>query len=1180
MKTETFRKRSHLKTLIFILTGLLISQLAYTQGWHDVSWPFRRAISVSNSNGSDLVDFQVRIIIKDNEFDFNTAIPDGSDIRLAASDGTTLLPFWIESWVPGDSATIWVKIPLIPVAGTEVYLYYGNSHASGTGSGQATFEFFDDFEDWNNVPPNSGWTELAPVPVASADVAVASYNGRFYAFGGYGINHVVQNTVNEYDPLTNQWTPKTAMPTNRWGMMAVEFDGLIYVFGGQGTSAATGVVEVYNPATDSWTSRANLPATISFQGLMAIRFGERIHLFYRSYHYEYDPASDSYTQRNNVPYPRTWGTCALVDSRIYIIGGHDGTGGTNTNQVLDPVTDTWTHETPLPVTLYGATRENPVINGKIYVTHGWDDDYFFTTNYVYDPETDLWSQRGSATYPRDGVGCTVIDSKLYVIGGRNVPSNTYGLTYHEVYDPMSDTWESQTGSQQWETSEDEYVYTASEAGYQGGNGLVVEQPMDGSTQAFRSAETAVGFGAVYAVDFNWNVTDIGGIAESPANPQGMVRLTDATTSYGSLYFYQYLTQPSVRWYTGSWTDIRNSTWNSWHNVTIVRNGAASRVTFDGISYAPLSIATGGSGRVRFGVLRSTQYIDNVRVRKWAGSDPVATIGSEEHHSTAWTGLISNDWNNPGNWTAGVPGSGSIISVPAVTSAILVNGSLTLGSLSEMVLEPGGAVTVTGDLVNNGTVAIGSSLVSSGSLIVNGTSTGNISYNRQLKTGSVAGSDWHLAAPPVTANSAANDGKITTVYQWSEPSGLWTSTGITSAVAGRGYNINQEPSSDGVITFTGPLANGNVTYDASSPFAEADGADVSYFDRTYVAGRSPENPGGRGWNLLGNPYPSAISAEDFILANYSASPGQSQFDPNHVALYLFDGTTRGYYYIARSTGWPSGTELGETHIQAGQGFFAMAMSDNSVFTFTKAMQEHSTVTPMLKSGKSDDRWPGLQLKVKYASGEVVTTVVYEGSMTTGVDPGYDIGLFKSGQDMELYTLLALKDNGINYTRQALPLSGADTLALPVGVDFKKGGEVTFSAVTVPVDGRRFWLSDKVTGTFTELGLKSYTVTLPADTYGTGRFYIIASANTPTDMRDPGASGDNLRIWVSGDRIIIRGNVSEGSLCGVYDIGGRRLAEVRMSDREMNTVDLPAGISGVIVVKVTDGGVAVTRKVVVP
>ena len=168
---------------------------------------------------------------------------------------------------------------------------------------------------------------------------------------------------------------------------------------------------------------------------------------------------------------------------------------------------------------------------------------------------------------------------------------------------------------------------------------------------------------------------------------------------------------------------------------------------------------------------------------------------------------------------------------------------------------------------------------------------------------------------------------------------------------------------------------DISIQASSPYSDAIGPGDSYFERTFTAGRSLANLGGNGWNLLGNPYPSAIVVDEFIAANYSATAALSQFDPNYVALYLFDGTARRYYYLASSTGWPSGLELNETHIQAGQGFFVLAMNDNSVFQFTRAMQEHSTGTAMLKSGGTDNRWPGLQLKVKHEAGEVLTTVVY-------------------------------------------------------------------------------------------------------------------------------------------------------------------------------------------------------------
>ncbi len=128
------------------------------------------------------------------------------------------------------------------------------------------------------------------------------------------------------------------------------------------------------------------------------------------------------------------------------------------------------------------------------------------------------------------------------------------------------------------------------------------------------------------------------------------------------------------------------------------------------------------------------------------------------------------------------------------------------------------------------------------------------------------------------------------------------------------------------------------------------------------------------------------------------------------------------------------------------------------------------------------------KSQFGAKESSTIVVYEESMTAGLDPGYDVGQLSSAPEVEIYTTLALKDNGVNFARQVLPVSGADKLVVPVGIDSEKGGEVTFSAVTVPLGTYKFWLEDRLTGIFTDLSRSTYKVTLPAKTYGTGRFFL--------------------------------------------------------------------------------------------
>jgi len=107
-------------------------------------WQQRRPVTISNG-AEQLNDYQVRVEVPWGP----GMLQDYGDIRFTSSDGTTLLPYWIES-SDQSSAKVWVKVPLIPVGGTTVYLYYGNPSAASASSGTNTFMFFDDFSgnDW------------------------------------------------------------------------------------------------------------------------------------------------------------------------------------------------------------------------------------------------------------------------------------------------------------------------------------------------------------------------------------------------------------------------------------------------------------------------------------------------------------------------------------------------------------------------------------------------------------------------------------------------------------------------------------------------------------------------------------------------------------------------------------------------------------------------------------------------------------------------------------------------------------------------------------------------------------------------------------------------------------------------------------------------------------------------
>jgi hypothetical protein len=110
-------------------------------------WTDNAPVTVDNPGGGELVDFQVALTL-------NTAAlvtlgkmnADGSDIRFVDADGTTPLPYWIESGINTDTTRIWVKIPRIPPGEKTIRFYFGNPAAPPLSSGTHTFDFFDGFD--------------------------------------------------------------------------------------------------------------------------------------------------------------------------------------------------------------------------------------------------------------------------------------------------------------------------------------------------------------------------------------------------------------------------------------------------------------------------------------------------------------------------------------------------------------------------------------------------------------------------------------------------------------------------------------------------------------------------------------------------------------------------------------------------------------------------------------------------------------------------------------------------------------------------------------------------------------------------------------------------------------------------------------------------------------------------
>src|ERR1051325_1892455 len=56
------------------------------------------------------------------------------------------------------------------------------------------------------------WTKAAPFPIPEEELYGSVVNGKFYVLGGFGVGGMAPGLVFEYDPASDRWTRKKDMP--------------------------------------------------------------------------------------------------------------------------------------------------------------------------------------------------------------------------------------------------------------------------------------------------------------------------------------------------------------------------------------------------------------------------------------------------------------------------------------------------------------------------------------------------------------------------------------------------------------------------------------------------------------------------------------------------------------------------------------------------------------------------------------------------------------------------------------------------------------------------------------------------------------------------------------------------------------------------------------------------------
>lgn len=248
------------------------------------------------------------------------------------------------------------------------------------------------------------WTTGSSMPGKRDHPGAATYDGKIYVVGGFNERGISTRTLFIYDPITDKWERGKDMPTARGALAAKFVNGILYVIGGDATQLYDSK-GFYNPQGVVTTNEA------------------------------YDPKADSWTIKAPMPTERDHLSSAVVDEKIFVIGGRQPQEGPifkdlNTNEMYDPANNSWISLEPLPTKRSGLAAA--ALNDSIYVIGGESTKKTFDSNEKYNIKAHSWDRESPVPSARHGLSVVSIDGKIYVIAGGPKPGG-YGSNANEIF---------------------------------------------------------------------------------------------------------------------------------------------------------------------------------------------------------------------------------------------------------------------------------------------------------------------------------------------------------------------------------------------------------------------------------------------------------------------------------------------------------------------------------------------------------------------------------------------------------------------------------------------------------------------------------------------------------------------------------------------------------------------------
>ena len=543
--------------------------------------------------------------------------------------------------------------------------------------------------------------------------------------------------------------------------------------------------------------------------------------------------------------------------------------------------------------------------------------------------------------------------------------------------------------------------------------------------------------------------------------------------------------------------------------------------------------------------------------------PISQLITINNKTKLWKGTVDNNWYNANNWEpVGVPDATTCVFIYDGPFDSNINNTGNDAYARTLTVRPSGLLDIqpNNDLTVTNTVTVDAggifNIENSGSLIQvnNVANSGNISMKRNVSIEALDYVYWSSPVANFTSSAISPATPTSVIWKWAPTlastvnnHGNWLG-GSETMVNGKGYIVrspNGWPTTTATFTanFVGVPNNGIINMPISRGAYDLAGT-YNTLVSTTPGTRDDDN-----WNLVGNPYPSAVDAIDFLTLNtniagfinvwtHGTLPTSAIADPfynNYTYNY-----TPGDYITYNSSGASAGPGTFGGYIGAGQGFFVLmnhtSASETETVTFNNTMRSSTYDNQQFFRTTDDNNNGRVWLDLIASNGSNVRNLVaYVDGATNNRDRMFD-AITDEKLNLNLYS--AIGDDLMKIQGRTLPFDQEDKV--PMGIKVPQNGNYTIGIGAVDgffTNDQNIYLEDKENNTIHDLRLNPYSFTANAGNYP-NRFVLRYTNET---LGGDDLVADEANLWViSSDALSVKSTKNTIQSVRVFDVLGRHLA----------------------------------------